>query len=211
MLYNLKKITADVRPVLDQNRQDPELIRLRDKDTLEVDDIIAAHVETAARAAILQAPAPLLDYGHNFGDAIYWGTNGCGWTLLPDDFLRLVVFEMSDWERPVFDPITPADPEYRLQSSPFPGLRGNPSRLVCAVVNRSEGLALEFFSCADNEAYITQAAYTPVPAFDRNGCIDIPERIYPAAVLLTASMTATTLADANLAAALMETFKMELK
>lgn len=207
MLYSLSRIKRDVRVRLDQNSRDEELLRIADKDTLELDGLIEGSVERSTRTAVLDAPVRYLESGHYFGEAIYWGEGHCGWTLLPDDFLRLVVFEMSDWQRAVYDVLTPSDSAYALQSSPFAGLRGNPSRPVCAVVPCAEGLALEFYSCRNDEAYITQAVYTPVPRIDRDGCIDFPEDLYEAVVCLTAADTAAALGESNLATALMEQYK----
>lgn len=207
MLFSLSRILQDVRVRLDQNIRDEELLRIADKDTLELDGLIMGSMERSARAAILDAPVYRLESGHNFGEALYWGEGNSGWTLLPDDFLRLVVFEMSDWQRAVYNVLTPLDSDYALQNTPFAALRGNPSRPVCAVVLRPEGLALEFYSCRDDEAYITQAAYTPAPRIDRDGCIDFPEDLYEAVVCLTAADTAAALGESNLATALMEQYK----
>ena len=70
--------------------------------------------------------------------------------ILPSDFMRLVAFRMSDWKRTIFDPIKETDPEYGKQSSKWKGICGSPEKPVVAIVHRSEGKVLEFFSCKDN-------------------------------------------------------------
>lgn len=83
-----------------------------DVDTLALDDIIASKILEAVKRVHSSAPSYLLDGGHNFGDAIYWKEHESGWILLPEDFMRFVVFQMNDWERAVFNPINTDDPEY---------------------------------------------------------------------------------------------------
>ena len=59
------------------------------------------------------------DGGKTFASTIQWegGTvgSGMGYTKLPDDFMRLVVFRMSDWKRPVTDVIQDTNEKYFLQ------------------------------------------------------------------------------------------------
>lgn len=137
-----------------------------------------------------------------FGDAIYWEENGSGWTLLPDDFMRLVAFRMSDWERTCYMAISADDPLYDLQSSRYKGIRGNVQKPVCAVVNRAEGKVLEFYSCNSEEAYVKRASYIPYPSIDEEDGIDISERCYTAVVYTTAALVLTAYGASEQAAAM---------
>ena len=133
----------------------------------------------------------LLEEGHEFGEAVYWEDNGSGWVLLPDDFMRLIAFRMSDWERTCYNAISVDDPLYDLQSSRYKGVRGSVQKPVCAVVNRAEGKALEFFSCNSEDAYVKRATYIPYPKIDDEDGIDISERCYTAVVYTTAALVLT--------------------
>lgn len=106
MIKKIEDIVKDVRICLDQNMVSESLLNEGDIDTLSIEDIIRSKIVDAVQRVESGAPTHLLEGGHNFGDSIYWTKDGSGWTLLPDDFMRLVVFEMSDWERPVYEAIS---------------------------------------------------------------------------------------------------------
>lgn len=195
-IYKISEIQKAVRVVLDKNAVSTLLSDLVDIDTLSVNELIVASVERAARNVALRAPIDFLEQGHDISDDIYWNADGkTGWVLLPDDFLRLLVFEMSDWERPVYEPITPDDPLYAQQKSRWGGIRGNVEKPVCALCLRPEGKVLEFYSCKNTDAYMTRGVYIPYPKTDGIGGIDISERCYDAVVYECAGLVATSLED----------------
>lgn len=191
MVYKIPNIMRDVRIALDENKVSEQLIADEDIDTLSLNDIIRSKIEEAARRVESYAPVHFLEEGHDFGDAIYWADKGSGWTLLPDDFMRLIAFRMSDWERTCYSAISADDPTYALQSSRYKGIRGNVQKPVCAVVNRAEGKALEFYSSKSTSAYVARASYLPYPKIDEDEGIDISERCYTAVVYTTASLVLT--------------------
>lgn len=211
MVYSIEKIVRDVRVCLDQNMSSEALLRDDDVDTLSLNDIIHSKIEEAVRRVETMAPVHLLSGGLPFGDDIYWNVNNTGWTYLPDDFMRLVIFRMNDWERPVYEPITPRDPQYKLQSSRYPGLRGTPQKPVAAIANRLEGLVLEFFSCKNNNAYPLEASYLPMPKIDCNGGIDICPKCYTAVVYQAAALVMATIGNIEKAASISELSKSLLK
>lgn len=182
MVYSLEKITEDVRRAIDHNSRESLLIEEEDEGTLDLSEMVASKVLEGVRRIELAAPAYLLEEGHNFGDAIYWCDRGSGRIGLPDDFMRLITFKMSDWDRAVFDVITPSDPRYALQSSRSRGIRGNVQRPIVAIVNMPWGKALEFYSCKSNEATVERATYLPYPEIDCTGGVDISERCYEAVI-----------------------------
>ena len=105
MIYQLDKIMQDVRICLDQNMMSDALLESGDIDTLSLDEIIKSKILEAVQRVHMSAPNYLLEVGHNFGDAVYWRELESGWVLLPPDFMRLVVFEMDDWEQAVYQAI----------------------------------------------------------------------------------------------------------
>ena len=100
-VYHLDEIAGDVRIALDQNTTSDVLKEIGDVDTLALNDIIKSKIIEAVKRVHSSAPPYLLDGGHNFGDEVYWQKCESGWVLLPEDFMRFVVFQMSDWERAV--------------------------------------------------------------------------------------------------------------
>lgn len=184
MLYKKEKIAADVRRMMNVNCEASEAEGFGMSPQLKLDEIILQLMPEAAKDAQMRAPMCDLEQGHTFGDAVHWGHRCNGWVLLPDDFMRLVCFKMSDWEAAVYHAVYADDPIYYLQYSPFESLQGCPQKPVCALVNRPEGQALEFFSCYDRDAVVERAVYVPYPRYDEMGALDMSERCYDAAVAL---------------------------
>lgn len=187
----------DVRICIDQNMTSDALLDTGDIDTLSLDEIIRSKILEAIQRVHLSTPSHLLEGGHNFGDAVYWGTLESGWVLLPDDFMRLVVFEMDDWEQAVYQAISTDDAEYEKQRSRFKGLRGTSQRPVCALAVRPEGRVLEFYSCKSKEAQVSRAIYIPYPTIDDDGGVDVSERCYNAVVYTAAGLTLITCGEVD--------------
>ena len=209
-VYRLDEIAKDVRIAIDQNMSSDTLIGFDDVDTLSLNDIIKSKVTDAVKRIHSTAPAYLLDGGNNFGDAIYWKELESGWCLLPEDFMRLVVFQMDDWERAVYHAISEDDAENKKQSSRFKGIRGTPQKPVCAIAIRPEGRALEFYSCKSENAMVSRAVYLPYPVIDEDDGIEICERCYQAVVYTIASLVLTTYGNADLSKALSDLAKSAL-
>ena len=213
MVYQLKRIKKDVRICIDRNDEDTSLLHDGDEDTLNLDDIIESKVLEAVERVECEAPYHLLEQGHNFdneSEAVYWGDQESGLVLLPEDFMRLVVFEMSDWERPVYTPITPDDPRYARQHNRVKALRGTAQRPVCAIAVRPEGRVLEFWSCKSTGATISRAVYIPQPTIDEHGGVDISERCYDAVVYTCAALTLVSCGEADKAKTMFEMAKTYL-
>ncbi len=210
MVYNILQIVRDVRIAIDENKTGEQLIADEDVDTLSLDEIIRSKIVEAVRRVLTAAPVHLLDGGLPFCDAVYCRDKGAGWALLPCDFMRLIIFKMSDWERPVYDAITAADPEYQLQHSRYKGIRGNPQKPVVAIVSRQEGRVLELYSCENEDATVEQSLYLPLPEIDKDGGIEIPERCYQSVVYTAASLTLATIGQGELSTLMTELSKQLL-
>lgn len=209
-VYHLDKIAEDVRIALDQNITSDALKEIGDVDTLALNDVIKSKIVEAVKRIHSSAPSYLLDGGHNFGDGVYWKEHESGWILLPEDFMRFVVFQMSDWERAVFYPINTDDPEYERQSSRFKGIRGTAQRPVCAISIRPEGRVLEFYSCKSEKATVSRGVYLPYPQIDKYGAIEICQRCYDAVVYTIAALVLTTFGDVEKSSTLNELAKSVL-
>ena len=197
MIFQIDKIMQDVRICLDQNMESDALIESGDIDTLALDEIIKSKILEAIQRVHRDAANYLLEGGHTFGDAVYWRELESGWVLLPKDFLRLVVFEMDDWDQAVYQAISTDDPEYEKQHSRFKGIRGTAQRPVCAIGIRPEGRVLEFYSCKSTDAKVSRAIYIPYPKIDEDGGVDISERCYNAVVYTAAGLTLLVLGETD--------------
>lgn len=196
MIYQKEQIMRDVRVALDLNMSSEALVGAGDIDTLSLDQVIESKIEEGVRRVHLSAPVWMLESGHHFGDSLFWGEEGSGWVLLPDDFLRLVTFRMSDWERGVHRAYACTDPMYARQRSRYKGIRGTCQKPVCVIAVRPEGRVLEFYSCKSRQAEVSEGVYVPEPAFDRHGGVDISERCYRAVVYRVAALVAASFGDA---------------
>lgn len=184
MIYPVSDLVREIRIALDQNMSSATLAEIGDVDTLSLDELIDSKVEDAARWVVMAAPAVLLGSGKAFGETIGWDMAagyGSGHIVLPDDFLRLIVFQMSDWSVPVTVAIDERSPLYSRQKSRYAGVRGNAQRPVVAIVQQPIGNVLEFFSCEQGEdVYIKMARYAPMPkryVLDDTEVIDLPEKL----------------------------------
>ncbi len=212
MYYPIDVLQKEIRVILDQNSIDDNLVSDEDSDTLKLDDLIKSKIIDAARIIETSAPHHMLDAGYPFATDIVWNSksegNGSGYTILPNDFLRLVVFRMSDWLRSVYTPIFEDSPDYAKQMSRFPGIKGNPSRPVVAIVTSQVGLKLEFYSCnGGSGVYVEEAKYLRTPKEEEDNTIDLCFKLKPAIIYYAAGMVATTLGADQLANTLIEISK----
>ena len=214
MLYSVDDLKSAIRVALDQNMTSDQLFETEDIDTLSLDEIIESKIADAARIVENEAPQHRLEGGEPFGDSVVWDSRqgyGPGYVILPDDFLRLVSFKMSDWDIAVTTPITADDPLYFAQRSRFPGVRGNPQAPVVAITTRPVGTVLEFFSCtAGPGTNVAWARYIPIPKITA-GQIPISSPLRDAVVYYAASMVAELIGQADLAVRLQNTAKDLMK
>lgn len=191
-------MTRRVRVLLDMNEEDGQLLADEESDTLTLEEIIRSRIETAARLTELAAPHHLLDGGTALSGSMTFDKaigKGRGRMQLPDDFLRLVTFKMSDWSRAVTEAISEEDPRYGLQSSRHAGIRGTPERPICALIQEPSGLTLEFWSCTGGSTVTLQRGrYLKRPKIEGDR-IEICEKLYDAIIAKAAALTAATLGD----------------
>ena len=210
MIYKVADLVREVRIAIDKNNSSAPLAALIDDvDTLSIDALIESKIEDAARAVTVNAPRHLLDSGKGFSTAVAWSsskTKHWGFTQLPEDFLRLVTFQMSDWSYPVVEAITETDPIYKRQNSRFAGIGGNPQRPVVAIVQHPIGLILEFYSCTSNDVAVKLARYIPVPRIE-NERIGISEKLVDSVVYYCAYLVLTSLSEVEQAKVMFAIYK----
>lgn len=207
MIYQLADIVRDVKVVLDENMSSEELLALEDIETLSMEDIIESKVEEAVRRVESVAPINMLESGHNLIDSLFWNGDGSGFVVLPEDFMRLISFKMSGWERVIHDAISVNDPIYLKQSSRFKGIRGNKQKPVVAIVTRPEGRVLEFYSCDNENATMEIGVYRPYPKVDEYKGVEISERCYMAVIYTLGALVLMTYGESEKASVLLELSK----
>lgn len=196
MIYQVEKISRDVRTAIDMNAEDTRLLGERDTDTLDLDKLLVSKIEDGCRLVLLEAPLSKLDGGHTFANYPVKDGFNCKEVALPDDFLRLTAFRMSDWRQTVYGTIEVESPLYAIQSSKFAGLRGNSERPVCALTLRPTGKVLEVYGSRDPHATLERADYQPEPRINPRGChVELPSECYKACVHRIAALVLLTYGD----------------
>lgn len=202
-LYSVQSIVKDVLVLLDENNISRALLTEEATFSLSIRDIIRGRIEDAAKQVVAGAPAHILSSGAHLefsGElGLHIEDDGRGWVNLPDDFLRLIAFKMSDWDRAVYETISPTDEEYEMQFCKFGGVRGNKHNPVVALVFQPNYRVLEFFTSA-KDADVEYACYIPCPYITEDDQIDLPPRcyesvVYSIAVLVCNAMGATQQAN----------------
>ena len=117
--------------------------------TNHLDLLINAHLDECVKDVILSAPISVL---FPTADTTTTGTVNTdaktGYVVLPNNFLRLSSFKMTEWLKDIDTPITPKDPKYKKQSNEF--LRGGISKPVAVLTWKNVGSVmkrvLEYYS-----------------------------------------------------------------
>ncbi len=174
----LSDVIREVKIILDENITEVSVLT-DDPDQLQMEGHIRARIIDAVRAIHEAADSSLLDDGeeipvestvtviqNQIDGAAY--QNGTGYVTLPDDFMRLVIFKMKKWKRPVVEAISDTDPRYFLQKSRFVGIRGGTEKPVCAITTGGASKVLEFFSLSPGETdlEVEKHRYLPLPAIE---------------------------------------------
>ena len=159
----LSTIIKEVKIILNENIAIDALL-LDDPNQLELEELIKARIVDAVTAIHENAPIEKLT-GVPLTGELSFKSNGVGTMVLPVDFLRLVIFQLNGWSRPVTAAITDTSPLYAQQMSRFVGVRGGVERPVCAISTIGGTRVMEIFSAAPSTSPdIARASYIPIPS-----------------------------------------------
>lgn len=178
-------VSSIVKSVLRKLDENEEI--LREKESFGIPetslaDLIEELVEETASNVILDAHLSQLDNWVEYEAEVEWEGPGRGSVSLPNDFLRLTCFRMSDWKRSVNKPIEYGSPSYELRFYPR---KDRENIRKCPAISIRAGI-LEFIGSSIPGAYVERFAYVQAPVIDRLGCIEFPTSLLPA---LTDSLT----------------------
>lgn len=207
-------IISDVRVAMDENTaitaftdSDGTVI---DTDTLEMEEIIKSKIADGVNAVRKAAPLSMLDLTRKASGEdwpVTWiDDDKCiGEVEIPEDYLKLVMFKMSDWAHAATTPIAADTALYHQQFSEWKGVRGNPSRpnIAIAADTTTGKDVIQFFSCDSTEATAELTYIKRCPgstgSSENTGSYEIEAPIYRAMVLKVASLVAATYANGDLA------------
>ena len=126
-------------------------------------ELIADILPDVAANVVAGADLRDVDEWLHMDEDFEWTAPGRGEMSLPQDFLRLVVFRMSDWKRSVSSVIFADSPVYSLRFAPSEGRRGIRKSPAVAIVEGATRRFLEFIGSTDPAAYPERCGYLPVP------------------------------------------------
>ena len=209
-------IIRDVRVAIDENTKITPFTdddgNVVDTATLEMEEIIKSKIADGINAVRKVAPLQYLEPARKASGEdwpVTWTDEekGTGEVTLPDDYLRMVMFKMSDWAHAVAGLISPESAMYHQQFSDIRGVRGNASRPVAALATdmATGKKVIQFFSCDSMDAkaeltYIIRCdgSSGSSESTESSGIYEIYEiyeieqGIYRAVVLKIASLVAAT-------------------
>lgn len=198
----LSDVIREVKIILDENITEVSVLT-DDPDQLQMEGHIRARIIDAVRAIHEAADSSLLDDGLPIPlevdgqPTIQVNPDGTGYVALPDDFMRLVIFKMTKWKRPVVFAISDTDPRYFLQKSRFVGIRGGIDKPVCAITTGEASKVLEFYSLPAGEAdhSVEKHRYLPLPTIEENDTIKMCRKLVRPIYYQCAALVALSLKD----------------
>ena len=198
----LSDVIREVKIILDENITEVSVLT-DDPDQLQLKDHIKARVVDAVRQIHEAADSSLLDDGLliplevSGQPTIQVNPDGTGYVALPDDFMRLVIFKMTKWKRPVVVAISDTDPGYFLQKSRFMGIRGGVDKPVCAITTGEASKVLEFYSlpAGETDTSVEKARYLPLPKIEVDDTIKMCRKLVRPIYYQCAALVALSLKD----------------
>lgn len=181
-------IVADVKVCFDEiGLNDAEF--LTDTDNAEMDTIITSKIGDALRFVGLHADVGYLE--PTVIDESVTAENGVVDYKLPDDFLRLIYAQLSDWLFAVTEPIFYTEKEYATLKNPITtGYPDNPKVAITADKH------LELYTTKSSDVKLT-FGYIGEAKPNVNNEWPIPDKLHRAIIYYIAGLTLLTYKDAH--------------
>lgn len=158
-----------------------------------VDQIVESLLDESAIELLLKAPFYRLDISSYDADPVQDELDGTtGYITLPDDFLRLVYFRMSDWLRPVTTLAIKGDEISMRQYNKH--IRGGVARPVGVLSKTGEGMIVEYYSTNAKQHQVADFQYV------KRVCAEqIPSQLTDAMCWICAGKTLTVMGKGDMA------------
>lgn len=137
-LINIVKTKVD-----ELSSMDAELEFISEEGNKPIDSFAENLLDECAKEVLLKAPAWRLN-GMSGGIDVFANKDGSGYIVLPERFLRLLEFKMTEWKRAVVNVAEPGSDIALKQSNRF--LRGGINKPICVFAHRPEGRVIEYYS-----------------------------------------------------------------
>lgn len=179
MKYTIAEIEKRVYALLDEIPEILEELTEYSDPASSLHFLISELLPEAAAHELRQADSDDIDDCESLNEEerhVSYDANGMGLLPLPENFLRLLYFKMSDWSRGVSSMLTYGSEEHSLRyPNPY---RGRGVRRAPAVACRNAGKdsLLEIFG-SQPSARVEEFRYVGWPEL-QNGQICLPRRLY---------------------------------
>ena len=193
----ISDIIKSVKIAIDENDSAGiNSILVADPDQLQLDELIRSKIVDAVRYIHQVAPSHRID-GVTASATATISQSGKVTIPLPADFMRIVIFKMTGWTRPITDPISDTSPLYAMQHSKYTGIKGGSEKPVAAITSVAGQKVLEGFSSPTGDS-IEKLVYLPVPKIEGtspNETISICNQLLTPVIYQCAGLVAMTYKD----------------
>lgn len=205
---SVPEFIQSVKIIMDENGVSNSVLSTN-SDQLQIDAIIKSKIIESIKHVHLSARAELLDLDNDFSGAdTVTNQDGTGYIKLPSDFLRLVIFKLSNWRSSVINAISDADPLYIQQKSRFLGIRGNSDKPVCAITRNKTGRILEFYSAEPNTTAEIDLAYCLKEPVISINSVNICDKLIESVYYHCAALTCISIGETEKSKSLIELSKL---
>ncbi|MBD5197298.1 MAG: hypothetical protein HDS89_07595 [Bacteroidales bacterium] len=146
-------------------------------ESASVSELIRMLAPGTAEEVILAAEWGEIDEWLELDADVDWVEPGRGEVELPEDFLRLMVFRMSDWRRAVRSTVDPGSGVYALRFTPGRHREGVRKAPMVALTGGEKRKRLEFIGSTDPGAYVERSGYLPRPQRSEEDVLWIPRSL----------------------------------
>lgn len=140
-------------------------------------DLIADLLPDIAESTVREADSKDIDEWLEADADFEWISPGMGEMELPEDFLRLTVFRMSDWKSSVKTAVSSDSPVYSLRRDSRSSRKNIRKAPMVALKEGERRRKLEFIGSFDPGAYVERAGYVPLPQRDDSDTLWIPRSL----------------------------------
>lgn len=158
---------------------------LLDEDTIKIEQYIESCIGDALSLVILNSTRPVNPKKCNTSATS--NGDGTGYVVLPDDFVKLIAFKMSDWKRAVSKTFPLDSEKAKEQANVYS--RGTKSKPVCVLSYSPDGKKIiEYYSTSATSPSVSVFVYEA--SYDGSSGINIgsSDPAYYALCYMTASL-----------------------
>lgn len=160
-LVNMVKTKVDELSPLDG-----EIVAFGLQNDKPVDSLADGLLDECAQEVLMKAPSLKVEGTEEGGVSAQGNKDGSGYVVLPEGFLRLLEFRMSEWERPVTVAAEAGSETALMQGNRY--LRGGLCKPVCVYGKRGGANVLEYYTVKkshviDRFVYVKECAAENVP------------------------------------------------